>query len=367
MIITRYLIKEILHTLGGVVLVLLLIALSAQLVGLFSKVAAGTIHVNTVIKLFGLYNLTIITFILPLALYLAILLALSRLYQDSEMAALAASGVGPARVVRAVLLVAVFFALVQGIFSLYLGPWAYERGDYIRIQSQQLTDIQGVTPGRFQELPQGKGVIYIETISKDLSQVNNIFVQYHDGQRHSQVIAETGYIERDSETGDRFLILENGHRYEGQPGEEDYAILDFKRHGIRIEQRQTQVKHLRRKAMPTRVLLEPQEHPPEQWARITEFQWRVSSALSCIVLALLAVPLSRSSHRQSRYTRLAMAIVLYMVLSNLLSVGRTWLQEGEISPWIGLWWVHALAVLFAIILILRQTGFRHLLPKRSGS
>lgn len=363
MIITRYLIKEILHTLGGVALVLLLIALSAQLVGLFSKVAAGTIHVNTVIQLFGLYNLTIITFILPLALYLAILLALSRLYQDSEMAALAASGVGPARVVRAVMLVGVAFALIQGVFSLYLGPWAYERGDYLRLQSQQLTDIQGVTPGRFQELPQGKGVIYIESISKDLSQIKNIFVQHQDGLRSSRVIAETGHIERDAKTGDRFLILENGHRYEGQPGDEDYTILDFKRHGIRVEEKQAEVRSLRRKAMPTKVLLEPHNHPPERRARITELQWRISSAISCIVLALLAVPLSRSSHRQSRYTRLVMAIVLYIVLTNLLTMARTWLQEGQVSPWLGLWWVHLLAVLIAIALILRQTGIRHFLRR----
>jgi lipopolysaccharide export system permease protein len=355
--------KEVLHTLGGVALVLLLIALSAQLVGLFSKVAAGTIHVNTVIKLFGLYNLTIISFILPLALYLAILLALSRLYQDSEMAALAASGVGPARIVRAVMLVAVVFAMIQAVFALYLAPWAYERGDYLRLQSQQMTDIQGVIPGRFQELPQGKGVIYIETISKDLSQINNIFVQYQDGPRSSRIIAERGYMERDAATGDRFLILENGHRYEGQPGDEDYTILDFKRHGIRVEEKQAELKALRRKAMPTKVLLEPHHHPPEQWHRITEFQWRISSAISCLVLALIAVPLSRSSHRQSRYTRLAIAVVLYIVLTNALTMARSWLQEGQVPPWLGLWWVHILAVLFAIVLILRQTGFRHLLQR----
>ena len=363
MIISRYLIKEIVKTLGGVLLVLFLIALSAQLVGLFSKVAAGTIHVNTVMMLFGLYNLTIVTFILPLALYLAILLALSRLYQDSEMAALAASGVGPARVVRAVLLVAIVVAVIQGVFSLFLGPWAYERGDQLRLQSQQLTDIQGVTPGRFQELPQGKGVIYIESISQDRSQVNNIFVQHQEGPHSSRIIAESGHIERDAKTGDRILILVNGHRYEGQPGKKDYTILDFKRHGIRIEEKQVEAVQLRRKAMPTQVLLEPHGHRPEMLGRVTEFQWRVSSALSCIVLALLAVPLSRSSHRQGRYSRLAIAIVLYILLSNMLNIGRTWLQEGQVPTWVGLWWVHIVIVIVAIVLILRQTGFRHLFQR----
>lgn len=360
MIITRYLVKEILKTLGGVLLVLFMIAISAQLVDLFSRVAAGTIHINTVLKLFGLYNLSIITFILPLALYLAILLALSRLYQDSEMAALAASGVGPARVVRAVMLVAVLFAAIQGVFSLFLDPWADEQGDQLRLQTQQLSDIQGVTPGRFQELPQGKGVIYVESISKDLAQVNNIFVQLQDGQRSSRIMAETGHIERDDKTGDRILILENGHRYEGQPGDEDYTILDFKRHGVRIEEKQVKAVSLRHKAMPTLALLEPHPERREMLARLTEFQWRVSSALSCIVLALLAVPLSRSSQRQSRYSRLAIAIVLYLVLSNMLNVGRTWLREGQVPPWIGLWWIHIVVVMLAIILILRQSGFRHL-------
>lgn len=276
------------------------------------------------------------------------------------MAAIAASGVGPARVVRAVLLVAVLIAVIQGAFSLYLGPWANERGDQLRLQSQQLTDIQGMTPGRFQELPQGKGVIYIESISRDMSQVNKIFVQHQEGPRNSRIIAESGHIERDAKTGDRILVLENGHRYEGQPGDEDYTILDFKRHGIRIEEKQVEVAQLRHKAMPTQVLLEPHSYQPERLGRLTEFQWRISSALLCIVLALLAVPLSRASHRQSRYSRLAIAIVLYMLLGNLLNMGRTWLREGEIAPWLGLWWIHVFAVLLAVVLIIRQTGYRHL-------
>ena len=183
------------------------------------------------------------------------------------MAALAASGVGPARVVRAVLLVAVLFTVIQGLFSLFLGPWADEQGDQLRLKAQQLTDIQGVVPGRFQELPQGRGVIYIESISQDLSRINNIFVQHQDEVRNSRIVAESGHIERDAKTGDRILILENGHRYEGQPGDEDYTILDFKRHGVRIEEKQVEGVQLRRKAMPTRVLLEPHDHPPEM-ARI---------------------------------------------------------------------------------------------------
>lgn len=82
------------------------------------------------------------------------------------------------------------------------------------------------------------------------------------------------------------------------------------------------------------------------------------------MLAILAVPLSRTSHRQGRYTRLALAIVLYLLVSNLLNAARSWLQSGAVLPWLGLWWVHLLVVALAMILILRQAGYRHLLPWR---
>ncbi len=359
MILTRYLIKEILYTLAGVSLVLLLIALSGQLVALFSKVAAGTLRIDTVVALFGLYNLTIITFVLPISLYLAVLLALSRLYQDSEMAAMAACGIGPGYVMRAVLLVALLLAVVQGVFTLFLAPWAEEQGELLKLQSQQTADIEGIMPGRFKELPQGKGVIYVESISKDFAEIRNIFVEEKYGVRHSIITAERGQLMQDPRTGDRFLLLLNGHRYDGQPGEENYTIVDFERHGLRIQEKEARPVSLRQRAIPTLQLL-AKPHP----LNIAELQWRISSALLCLVLAILAVPLSRTSPRHGRYARLALAIVLYMLISNLLNAARGWLQGGQVPPWLGLWWVHLLVVALAIFLILRQAGYRHLLPWR---
>lgn len=358
-IITRYLFKEIFTSLAGIVLVLLLIALSGQLVGLFSQVAAGTLHLDTVLKLFGLYNLSIITFILPISLYLAVLMALSRLYHDSEMAALFACGIGPGTILRVVLLAAFILALVQGLFALYLAPWAEEQGELLKLQSRQTADIEGITPGRFKELPQGMGVIYVESISDDYSEIRNIFVQAKNNARQSIIIAERGYIEQDKNTGDRFLMLEKGHRYEGQPGDDNYTMLDFARHGLRIQEKEVKVMNMRKWSVPTRQLLASKDP-----LYITELQWRISTVLMCFVLAILAVPLSRTSHRQGHYTRMAIAILLYLLISSLLNAARSWLQSGQIPPWIGLWWVHLLVVVVAILLILRQTGYRYYLPWR---
>ena len=124
MIIARYLIKEIAQTLFGVVLVLMLVGLSGQLVGVFSEVAEGTLSVNTVMLVLGLKSLAMLIVILPLSLFLAVLMTLSRFYQNNEMAAISASGISQLYIVQVVLSFAFLFAIVVGILSFQIIPWA---------------------------------------------------------------------------------------------------------------------------------------------------------------------------------------------------------------------------------------------------
>lgn len=354
MIITRYIIKEILLTFGGVVLVLMLMAISAQLVGLFSKVAEGTIQVDTVMQLFGVYSLTLVPFIIPLALYLAVLLTLTRFYRDSEMDALAAGGFGPFQTMRAVLLVALFVAIIQGLFTLLFAPWGDAQGERVEALSQKTVDIQGVTPGRFRVLPQGKGVVYVEKINQEGTEISNIFAGTSLNNQESMIVAQSGYIDFNKATGDRFLILQDGYRYEGRPGKEDFMVVKFKRHGLLIDNKLDNTVKYRHRSIPTKELMNS-DNP----GYTAELQWRISSALLCIVLAVLAIPLSRTSHRQGRYIKLVLAVVLYLVISNLLNIARAWLYDGQIPKEIGMWWVHLLTLLLAIGLTLMQTGVRH--------
>ena len=351
MILSRYLIREMLATFGAVMLVLLLMAFSSQMVGLFAKVAAGTIQVNTVLTLFGLYSVTLVPFVIPIAMYIAMLLALTRLYRDNEMAVLAACGYGPFQVLRPVLVVAVLVTLLQAVFTLWLGPWGDAQGERLELLSRESVNIEGVTPGRFRTLPQGRGVVYVESINADRTRIFNIFAETKQPGRNSLLVAESGHMINDPQSGDRYLVLENGYRYEGAPGSDNFAIIEFKQHGLRIEDKATQDIRYRHRSLPTRTLLA--SHDPGQLA---ELQWRISSALICLVLAVLAVPLSRTSPRSGRYARLALAVVLYLLINNLLNLVRSWLAAGTLPAAIGLWWVHILILLLGIGLILWQTG-----------
>jgi len=366
LIITRYLLKEVFSTLLGVMLVLTLIAISVQMVGNLGKVVAGVIQPNSLMLLLGLNMFSLITFILPLALYLAVLLSLSRLYRDSEMTAIAACGIGPFHLMRTVLILGVFFALVQGIFTLYLTPWSEVHFSRLTEKSKRGGDIEGVMPGRFNELAGAQGVVYVQEIDDKTGELKNVFLQMQQkadkqkgGAEQFTVIAERAYKIHDKKTGDQFLILENGSRYEGVPGDAHFAILDFEKHGIRLQPKPVVIHNRRHRAIPSQELL-GSERPDYQ----IELRWRISSALMCIGLAMLAVPLSRTSQRQGRYGKLAIAMVLYILFSNFLNVVRGWMQKETIPLELGFWWVHALVIILALVLLLRQSNMQSLFKRR---
>ncbi len=91
---------------------------------------------------------------------------------------------------------------------------------------------------------------------------------------------------------------------------------------------------------------------------MAELHWRLAVPISTILLALLAVPLSKSSPRRGRYAGLFAGIVLYVVFNNLLTVGRSALSKGEVPPELGLWWVHLLTVALLLLIVWRQQRVR---------
>lgn len=355
MIIDRYLIKEVLTTMFGVALVLLLIAVSGQLASLFSKVVEGILTVDTVISMLWLKIIVTLVFILPLALYLGLLLAFSRLYKDSEMVVLSACGMGKFRVLRAVLGMAIIIAIVQALLTLFIAPWAEIRTQEIYAEVQAQSDVKGIVPGRFKELQDGGGVLYVQEANEEKTQIKNLFVRQQAGNSLSVISSESGEQFIDPDNGDRFIVLLNGSRYEGQPGDDRYAIINFEKHGVRVKERDAKAIRYKRYSTPTRDLFNSDKLTDK-----AELQSRISSAILCIVLTILAVPLSRTSPRQGRYAKLAIALLLYIIYTNLLNVARAWIIKGTISPLVGVWWVHAIMIIVGLTMLFKQTGFKHL-------
>lgn len=315
--------------------------------------------VDTILIILGLKSLSNSAIILPLAFYLAVLLAFSRLYRDNEMAVLAACGIGQLRLLIPVLRVTLLFSLFIGALTLYLSPWALDKARHLIQQSEARTDIQALGTGKFRETPSGEGVIYIEETNETSDKLQNIFIQQSKGQSSSIISSSTGYQYTDAKTGIRYLILENGYRYDGQPGEGDYVVTRFKQHGIRLTDQELLSANRRHKELSTMELW-------NRWQRhdVAEFQSRISTVLVGIILAVMALPLSKTSARQGRYTKVGLALLIYIIYTNLLNASQVWLERGEISYAIGLWWVHGIMFLIAVSLYIQPQFIKARLFKR---
>ncbi|MBE0511007.1 MAG: LPS export ABC transporter permease LptF [Chromatiales bacterium] len=357
MIIQRYLLREIALSFLAVSLVLGLMFLSGTFVRLLAETLEGRYPANLLFSLFALRSLGSMVLLLPFALFMAVMITLGRFYRDSEMAVLSACGFGPLQLFRTVALAAVSGAVLVGGLSLWVAPWAETRSAMVVAEAGARVGVEGIMPGQFNTLP-GGSVVYVEHIDAASKQLQGVFAVLHsEGQQH-QLSAARGREYLEPSSGDRYLLLEDGYRYEGQHGQAAFRIMYFVEHGIRIQERAVAPAAQRRSGSSSLELWRSGGAADQ-----IELQWRLAMPLTTLILALLAVPLSRSSPRQGRLLGLFLGVVVYMAYNNALSIGRSMLNAGDLPLWFGLWWVHLLAAALIAWLLWRQLNMPA--PRRS--
>ncbi|QKQ27520.1 LPS export ABC transporter permease LptF [Candidatus Reidiella endopervernicosa] len=352
-VLDRYIFREVVLSMVMVGSVLMLIVLVNTLARNLSEAAKGDLPPGEVFHMLFLQSVNYAVLLLPLALFLGIMLGFGRLYRDSEMVSLAACGVGLRRLYVAVMYFVLPITVLLAGLSIYLGPWAAQQAYIVADQAERDADILAIQPGRFTESKSGKQTIFANSISPLNSAWLEVFVEDNSGERPRVYKADRAYVESNRETGDRYLVLEDGNRYEGMPGERDYTILRYKRHAILIKEGNKKRATEKLDARPTSLLL-----GSNNAKEIAELQWRISVPITGLLLALLAVPLSHTPPRKGRYGQLMIAILVYISYANLLSVAKVWVAKGQLSPAIGIWWVHLLLLLFIAYLVINQLGWQ---------
>jgi lipopolysaccharide export system permease protein len=352
-IIQRYLAREVLQTLLAVLVVVLLILIGRYFAVYLADAAKGEISAAIILELMVLRTLVSLPTLLPFALFIAVILAFGRLYKDSEMAAMAACGIGPDGVLGAVLRLALLCgALVAGL-SLGVAPWAYEQILKVQEQAQVGTVFSSVAPGQFTLLNNKKLVFYVEELSGDRTQLRDVFVQTQTDGKLDVLSARSGYQYTDQVSGLDYLVLVDGYRYQGLPGEADFTIHEYEKIAVRLEERGVVPLQRTQAAVPSLNLLASDELRDK-----AELHWRLALPLATLLLPVLAVLLSKTSPRQGRFAKLFIAVFLFVIYYNSLGVGVSWLQRGSVPMAVGLWWIHALLVVLILLAAARQWGGR---------
>lgn len=348
MIFRRALQREFAQTAAAVFVALFAILISTVLIRLLGQAAGGRVPPDAVMALIGFGALAQLPTVLTLTLFIAILVSLSRSYRDSEMVVWFASGVPLTAWIAPVLLFALPIVVVAGAGSLYLSPWAQQKSGEYRERLESRDDTHRVAPGVFRESSSAQRVFFVEVGAGEDGRVRNVFVSEQTRSGQLVVIASAeGYLRSDEE-GRRFVVLEKGRRYDGTPGTPEYRVMEFERYEVQVEQKQVAGQQARIRALPTAVLLEQPEP-----RGLGELVGRFGVPLVALLLALMAIPLSFVNPRAGRANNMLVALLVYLVYSNAISVFQSWVAQGKLPFAAGLLLPH-LVVLAALALMFHK-------------
>lgn len=357
MIVFRFLLTEAFKSQLAVFSVLMVVFVSRKFVDVLGDASEGKIAGSALFQLVALYLPQLATMLLPMSFFLGILMAYGRMYADSEMVVLKATGISEWYVTRVTLLSALFFMVIAGTMTLYIGPSAKERELQMREQAKADTNVHALVEGQFRKSSDGSSVIFVEKITERGGQLENVFMaqmpeDWQADSRSSIVLAKEGSFSTQNDDSVN-LVLSAGERYEGAPSQADYKRVTFERYVIDAQAQTSERKRRKLDATPTLKLLSSKD--PEL---VAELHWRLAIPLSLPILTLLAVPLAAVNPRQGMFAKMLPAIMLYLGYYFLLMAGRKALQTEAVPGWLGLWWVHAIGLVWGTSLLVsgRQTG-----------
>ena len=334
MIFQRAVRREFTHSAAGVFTALFAIMMTTQLIRLLNEAVQGSVEAGAVAALLGFSALYYLPVLLSLSSFVAILLTLSRSYRDSEMVVWFSSGLPLTAWIRPVLGFALPLVATITVLSLFLSPWSLSQSAEFRGRLSSRHDTGQIAPGTFQESSAGDRVVFVEGVADDSSQVHNVFVNELRPERLGVTMAANGHQEI-AENGDRFIVLENGRRYEFPPASPEFRILEYARYAVRVETKEARGIVPTPRTMPTLDLL-PIDLPVFR----AELLYRFSMPFSAVVLALLAIPLSFVNPRAGRSANMLLAILVYLVYNNLVTISQGWVASGKVSFAVGVLAVH---------------------------
>jgi lipopolysaccharide export system permease protein len=338
-ILSKYIARDVVAAIASVAVVLLLIILGKLFIQLLGKVLDGSISVDMLgtVMLLGLIRYSVI--LLPFSFFMAIVMVLSRMYKDSEMNAARAGGASPPVFIQGIVAVGVPMLIILYILVSYVSPWATRLTATIQSVTEQSMVLGQVSAGKFFELENTGWVVYAATQDRKTKRLENIFMQR---EQDGKLVVETAKSARIDSDGNntQVFVLEDGKVIEGIPGQANFSNSTYGEHRLYPPQTDFTRKANREEYQNIQVLW-GSDNPQYK----AEFWQRMSILISTVLLMLLAIPLSKVQPNSSRFTRMGLAALIYVLYLNLVIVSCSWIKRGEATGYVSLFLVHGLVAL----------------------
>ncbi|MFN3790708.1 LPS export ABC transporter permease LptF [Massilia sp.] len=355
MIFRRALQRELASSAGATFTVLFTILVTWTLIKVLGTAAGGKVDPSDVLALIGFAILNYLPTILTLTVFISVLAAVTRSYRDSEMVVWFASGTSLMRWIRPVLTFGLPIVAVVAALSLVAAPWAaLKRAEFVE-RFQKREDLKRVAPGQFRESSSADRVFFVERSTTGATVVQNVFVNSQDKNGNvSVVVAKEGVIESDPKGG-QYLVLSNGRRYSGTPGQADFQSMEFDRYKMRVATRVPVLgTDTPTNALPTTALLQVEN----QYTR-AELLARISAPIICLVLMLLAIPLGFVNPRAGSSANMILALLIFFTYLNLNKMMEKSVQRGRLEFDMAWWPLHLAAALTVAVLFAWRLNVNH--------
>jgi len=358
-ILDRYFLRELAYGILATAIVLLVIFAGGAFAGVLQKVANGSIQPSIMFEVLGLQMLDLLSTLLPMAAFLGTLIALGRMYRESEMHVLASSGMGPRGMLRPVTLLAVFTTITVGVLSLWLGPWSARTADQVIATANKSVIAAGLDAGRFTELPGKGGIIFVDSLSRDGTVLGKTFLATDrvdsDGNPQVRVVnAKHGQMYQESNGQDRFLALFDGWQFEIPLAGDNWRRMKYERNDVSL----SNISDDDNDTDPAHESTTVQLFKAGTAEALGELVSRFAAPVSTLVLMMMVLPMSRQAPRDARYGRLLIAVLAYFLYVVWQLIARAHIIKGSLGTSAPIWVLHAIVFSIAAWIFWRQNAPR---------
>ncbi|WXT99872.1 MAG: hypothetical protein Ctma_0576 [Catillopecten margaritatus gill symbiont] len=356
-IVAKYLTRNVWVVLGAIFLIIGLVIFGNQVVLMVKESLKHGIPTTDLLPLIMFNMIRDVPLILSLSLFLAIILAINKLYKDSEAVVMNSMGIGDKHFmvfIQPVVLPVFIFIL---LLTTLVVPWTKQQRGLIMSRSDNASEFAFIKQKEFQKFKGGNIVFYASKVEDGVEgtqqTMEEVFIYTLINDEPVITLAKEAQKYTDLDTNSAYLRLKDGVRYHGFPGDVNKRILNFDLYDLQIvdgEKQQANINFTKIESRSTIDLLYS-----DNAKDIAELQWRLSQPLSTLILSFLGVLLGKASPRGGKNLGVIFGVAAFILYNNALMVAKSSLEQGETFVWIGLWWVHLLALGLTLLLYV----FRH--------
>ena len=350
--------KELSRTFGATLVVLITVVMTMMLIRVLFLANKGRVNPTDVLLIMGYFVLGHLPTILTLCLFIAIVVALSRMHSDSEMVIWNASGRGLTGFISPLVGFAWPVCVAIAVLALFVWPWSNEQAQNMRTKFEQRSDLDRIMPGTFQESANGSRVFFIDKeddkavdgknnasnvnkkkskdsiklqgddklsaeVEKFTNSRSNIFISTVSNGKESVTTASAGRIE--SRDGSQYLLLNNGQRSEIDSKTGQIKVSEFEEYGNLIKSAKlTPFEGGLSKAMSSYALLANRTN-----GNMGELAWRLGLAFAAVNFIILGAAIANGNPRAGRGASFAFALLAFMFYYNLINLSQSWIASGQ--------------------------------------